>query len=107
MRIPGRCGRRTPTHLDTTEVPRCSRCLLVLALLITFTLKNSRRVKVHRLGFAGALPSAGSAADRCQKVSGVRVLVDVVVLLADGGDDAMADITVLRHQGQVLEPVPL
>jgi hypothetical protein len=35
------------------------------------------------------------------------VLVDVVVLLADAGDDAMADITVLRHQGQVLEPVPL
>jgi hypothetical protein len=34
------------------------------------------------------------------------VLVDVVVLLADGGDDAMADVNVLRHQGQVLEPVP-
>jgi hypothetical protein len=81
---------------------------LVLALLITFTLQNSTRVKVHCLGFAGSLPSPDGAADRCQKVGGVRVLVDVVVLLADGDDDdAMADITVLRHQGQVLEPVPL
>jgi hypothetical protein len=33
-----------------------------------------------------------------------QVLVDVAVLLADGGE-AIADIDVLRHQGQVLGPV--
>jgi len=33
-----------------------------------------------------------------------RVLVDVAVMLADGGE-AIADIDVLRHQGQVLGPV--
>src|SRR4051812_47925699 len=33
-----------------------------------------------------------------------RVLVDLAVLLADGGE-AIADIDVLRHQKQVLDPV--
>jgi len=33
-----------------------------------------------------------------------RVLVDVAVMLADGGE-AIADIDVLRHQAQVLGPV--
>jgi len=33
-----------------------------------------------------------------------RVLVDVAVMLADGGE-AIADIDVLRHQGGVLGPV--
>src|SRR4051794_41318090 len=33
-----------------------------------------------------------------------RVLVDVAVMLADGGE-AIADIEVLRHQGPVLGPV--
>ena len=32
------------------------------------------------------------------------VLTDVAVLLADGGE-AISDIDVLRHQGQVLGPV--
>jgi hypothetical protein len=32
------------------------------------------------------------------------VLVDVALMLADGGQ-AIADIDVLRHQGQVLGPV--
>jgi hypothetical protein len=39
-------------------------------------------------------------------VGGVTVLVGVSVLLADR-DDAVAGINVLRHQGQVLEPVAL
>lgn len=33
-----------------------------------------------------------------------RVLVDVAVMIADGGE-AIADIDVLRHQDQVLGPV--
>ena len=33
-----------------------------------------------------------------------QVLVDVAVMLADG-DEAIGDINVLRHQGQVLGPV--
>jgi hypothetical protein len=33
-----------------------------------------------------------------------QVLVDIAVMLADGGE-AIGDINVLRHQGQVLGPV--
>ena len=77
---------------------------LVLALLITFTLQNSTRVKVHRLGFAGSLPSADGAADRCQKVSGVRVLVDVVQRY--GMSRYFGHVLILRHIPQEFLKAP-
>ena len=62
------------------------------------------RLLADRVGLTGGLSTAlGRRSFRPVHDRG-RVLVDLAVLLADGGE-AIADIDVLRHQRQVLGPV--
>lgn len=62
------------------------------------------RLLADRVGLTGGLSKALAKASFRPVHDRGRVLVDVAVLLADGGE-AIADIDVLRHQGQVLGPV--
>ncbi|OFE16170.1 hypothetical protein BA895_19975 [Humibacillus sp. DSM 29435] len=62
------------------------------------------RLLADRVGLTAELSSATRRAGFRPVHDRGRVVVDVAVLLADGGE-AIADIDVLRHQGQVLGPV--
>ena len=62
------------------------------------------RLLADRVGLTGALSSALTRRAFRPVHNDGRVLVDLAVLLADGGE-AIADIDVLRHQRQVLGPV--
>ena len=62
------------------------------------------RLLADRTGLTGALSAALRRRSFTPRHDRGQVLVDVAVMLADGGE-AIADIDVLRHQGQVLGPV--
>ncbi len=62
------------------------------------------RLLADRVGLTGAVSTALVRRSFRPVHDRGRVLVDLAVLLADGGE-AIADIDVLRHQGQVLGPV--
>ena len=62
------------------------------------------RLLADRVGLTGGLSTALSRRSFLPVHDRGRVLVDLAVLLADGGE-AIADIDVLRHQRQVLGPV--
>jgi Transposase DDE domain group 1 len=62
------------------------------------------RLLADRTGLTGQLSKALTRRSFRPAHDRGRVLVDVAVMLADGGE-AIADIDVLRHQGQVLGPV--
>lgn len=62
------------------------------------------RLLADRVGLTAELSKATARASFRPVHDRGQVLVDVAVLLADGGE-AIADIDVLRHQGQVLGPV--
>jgi len=62
------------------------------------------RLLADRVGLTGELSRATARASFRPVHDRGRVLVDVAVLLADGGE-AISDIDVLRHQQQVLGPV--
>ena len=62
------------------------------------------RLLADRVGLTGGLSTALSRRSFLSVHDRGRVLVDLAVLLADGGE-AIADIDVLRHQDQVLGPV--
>src|SRR6478736_10149164 len=62
------------------------------------------RLSADRVGLTGGLSTALSRRSFLPVHDRGRVLVDLAVLLADGGE-AIADIDVLRHQDQVLGPV--
>lgn len=62
------------------------------------------RLLADRVGLTGGLSTALSRRSFRPVHDRGRVLVDLAVLLADGGE-AIADIDVLRHQRQVLGPV--
>ena len=62
------------------------------------------RLLADRVGLTGGLSTALSRRSFLPVHDRGRVLVDLAVLLADGGE-AIADIDVLRHQDQVLGPV--
>lgn len=62
------------------------------------------RVLADRTGLTRELSRALTRASFTPVHDRGRVLVDVAVMLADGGE-AIADIDVLRHQGQVAGPV--
>jgi hypothetical protein len=62
------------------------------------------RLLADRVGLTGALSAALARRSFRPVHDRGQVLVDLAVLLADGGE-AIADIDVLRHQGQVLGPV--
>jgi Transposase DDE domain group 1 len=62
------------------------------------------RLLADRTGLTGQLSAALSRRSFSPVHDRGRVLVDVAVMLADGGE-AIADIDVLRHQQQVLGPV--
>ena len=62
------------------------------------------RLLADRVGLTGGLSTALARRSFRPGHDRGRVLVDLAVLLADGGE-AIADIDVLRHQDQVLGPV--
>jgi hypothetical protein len=62
------------------------------------------RLLADRTGLTGELSRALARASFTPVHDRGRVLVDVAVMLADGGE-AIADIDVLRHQDQILGPV--
>ena len=62
------------------------------------------RLLADRVGLTGGLSTALARRSFRPVHDRGRVLVDLAVLLADGGE-AIADIDVLRHQSQVLGPV--
>lgn len=62
------------------------------------------RLLADRVGLTGALSDSLARRSFVPVHDRGRVLVDLAVLLADGGE-AIADIDVLRHQGEVLGPV--
>ena len=62
------------------------------------------RLLADRVGLTGHLSTALARRSFTPRHDRGRVLVDVAVMLAAGGE-AIADIDVLRHQGQVLGPV--
>ena len=62
------------------------------------------RLLADRVGLTGELSKAMARRNFTPGHDRGRVLVDVAVMLADGGE-AIADIDVLRHQGGVLGPV--
>ena len=62
------------------------------------------RLLADRAGLTGALSAALARRGRWPTHDRGRVLVDLAVLIADGGE-ALADIDVLRHQGEVFGPV--
>jgi hypothetical protein len=62
------------------------------------------RLLADRVGLTGAVSTALARRSFTPRHDRGRVLVDVAVMLADGGE-AIADIDVLRHQAQVLGPV--
>ena len=63
------------------------------------------RMLAERIGLTGALSTAMAKRSFVPSIHDRgQVLTDVAVLLADGGE-AISDIDVLRHQGQVLGPV--
>ena len=63
------------------------------------------RMLAENTGLTGALSTAMARRSFIPSVHDRgQVLTDVAVLLADGGE-AISDIDVLRHQGQVLGPV--
>jgi hypothetical protein len=62
------------------------------------------RMLADRAGLTGALSAGLARAGRWPVHDRGRVLVDVAVLIADGGE-AIADIDVLRHQSEVFGPV--
>jgi hypothetical protein len=62
------------------------------------------RLLADRVGLTGALSAALTRRAFAPVHDRGRVLTDLAVLLADGGE-AIADIDVLRHQGEVLGPV--
>jgi len=62
------------------------------------------RLLADRVGLTGEVSKALARASFMPVHDRGRVLVDVAVLLADGGE-AISDIDVLRHQSQVLGPV--
>ncbi len=62
------------------------------------------RLLADRVGLTGEVSKALARASFMPVHDRGRVLVDVAVLLADGGE-AISDIDVLRHQAQVLGPV--
>ena len=62
------------------------------------------RLLADRVGLTGGLSTALTRRSFRPVHDRGRVLVDLAVLLADGGE-AIADIDVLRHQSQVLGPV--
>ena len=62
------------------------------------------RLLADRVGLTGGLSTALTRRSFRPVHDRGRVLVDLAVLLADGGE-AIADIDVLRHQDQVLGPV--
>ena len=62
------------------------------------------RVLADRIGSTRAVSKVLARDSFCPGDDRDRVLIDVAVMLADGGE-AIADIDVLRHQAQVLGPV--
>jgi len=62
------------------------------------------RLLADRTGLTNAVSAALMRRSFTARHDRGRVLVDVAVMLADGGE-AIADIDVLRHQSQVLGPV--
>jgi hypothetical protein len=62
------------------------------------------RLLADRTGLTSAVSTALQRRSFTPRHDRGRVLVDVAVMLADGGE-AIADIDVLRHQSQVLGPV--
>ncbi len=62
------------------------------------------RFLADRVGLSGALSAALTRGSFSPVHDRGRVLTDVAVMLADGGE-AIADIDVLRHQSPVLGPV--
>ena len=62
------------------------------------------RLLADRRGLTGEVSAALARRGFVPRYDRGRVLVDVAVMLADGGE-AIADIDVLRHQSQVLGPV--
>jgi len=62
------------------------------------------RLLADQVGLTGALSGAMARRGFTPKHARGRVLVDVAVLIAGGGE-AIADIDVLRHQSEVLGPV--
>jgi hypothetical protein len=62
------------------------------------------RLLADRTGLTSAVSTALARRGCVPQHDRGRVLVDVAVMLADGGE-AIADIDVLRHQSQVLGPV--
>src|SRR3954453_15040604 len=62
------------------------------------------RLLADRVGLTGGLAAALTRRSFRPVHDRGRVLVDLAVLLADGGE-AIADIDVLRHQREVLGPV--
>ena len=62
------------------------------------------RLLADRTGLTGQLSKALARRSFTPVHDRGRVLVDVAVMLADGGE-AIADIEVLRHQAPVLGPV--
>jgi hypothetical protein len=64
----------------------------------------SLRLLADRVGLTGELSGVLARRSFTPRHDRGRVLVDVAVMLADGGE-AIADIDVLRHQSQVLGPV--
>lgn len=62
------------------------------------------RLLADRTGLTGGLSKAMARRNFVPVHDRGRVLTDVAVMLADGGE-AIADIDVLRHQGDVLGPV--
>jgi hypothetical protein len=63
-----------------------------------------QRLLADRTGLTSAVSTALARRGCVPQHDRGRVLVDVAVMLADGGE-AIADIDVLRHQSQVLGPV--
>src|SRR4051794_18902880 len=62
------------------------------------------RMLADRAGLTGALSAALARAGWHPVHDRGRVLVDLAVMIADGGE-ALCDIDVLRHQGEVFGPV--
>jgi hypothetical protein len=62
------------------------------------------RLLADRTGLTGELSRATARGSFSPVPDRGQVLVDVAVMLADGGE-AIGDINVLRHQSQVLGPV--
>ena len=62
------------------------------------------RLLADRVGLTGALSETLSRRRFTPRHDRGRVLVDLAVALADGGE-AIADIDVLRHQGEIFGPV--